>query len=45
MSLTHCRFYEAKYPEVDELVMVNVKQIAEMEIPTSNLANSLNFVQ
>lgn len=30
MSLTHCRFYEAKYPEVDELVMVNVKQIAEM---------------
>ncbi len=30
MALTHCRFYEAKYPEVDELVMVNVKQIAEM---------------
>lgn len=29
-SLTHCRFYEAKYPEVEELVMVNVKQIAEM---------------
>jgi hypothetical protein len=30
MSLTHCRFYEAKYPDIDELVMVNVKQIADM---------------
>ncbi|KAF2144574.1 uncharacterized protein K452DRAFT_266523 [Aplosporella prunicola CBS 121167] len=26
----NCRFYEQKYPEVDEFVMVNVKQIAEM---------------
>jgi len=25
-----CRMYEKKYPEVDELVMVNVKSIAEM---------------
>lgn len=25
-----CRFYEQKYPEVDELVMVNVRSIAEM---------------
>ena len=25
-----CRMYQAKYPEVDELVMVNVNQIAEM---------------
>ena len=25
-----CRFYENKYPEVDEIVMVNVRQIAEM---------------
>ncbi|CAG8530483.1 15376_t:CDS:2 [Cetraspora pellucida] len=25
-----CRMYEAKYPEVDDLVMVNVRQIAEM---------------
>ena len=25
-----CRFYENKYPEVDDLVMVNVRQIAEM---------------
>ncbi|KAF7529064.1 hypothetical protein PCG10_008832 [Penicillium crustosum] len=30
MSLTNCRFYEDKYPEVDSFVMVNVKQIAEM---------------
>lgn len=26
----NCRFYENKYPEVDDLVMVNVRQIAEM---------------
>ena len=30
MSLTNCRFYEEKYPEIDAFVMVNVKQIAEM---------------
>ncbi|RGP66683.1 translation initiation factor 2 subunit 1 [Fusarium longipes] len=30
MSLTNCRFYEEKYPEIDSFVMVNVKQIAEM---------------
>ncbi|KAI1074938.1 translation initiation factor 2, alpha subunit [Whalleya microplaca] len=30
MSLTNCRFYEQKYPEPDEFVMVNVKQIADM---------------
>ncbi|EMR10563.1 eukaryotic translation initiation factor 2 subunit alpha [Pneumocystis murina B123] len=30
MSTTSCRFYENKYPDVDELVMVNVKQIQEM---------------
>ena len=30
MSLTNCRFYEEKYPEVESFVMVNVKQIAEM---------------
>ncbi|KAJ5141504.1 hypothetical protein N7526_002499 [Penicillium atrosanguineum] len=30
MSLTNCRFYEDKFPEVDSYVMVNVKQIAEM---------------
>jgi len=27
MSLTNCRFYEEKYPEVDSYVMVNVKQV------------------
>lgn len=30
MSLTNCRFYEEKYPDIDSFVMVNVKQIAEM---------------
>lgn len=30
MSSSHCRFYENKYPEVDEAVMVNVREIAEM---------------
>ncbi len=29
MPLT-CRFYKHKFPETDELVMVNVRQIAEM---------------
>lgn len=27
MSLTNCRFYEEKYPEIDSYVMVNVKQV------------------
>ncbi|CAI4034417.1 hypothetical protein SMKI_10G2080 [Saccharomyces mikatae IFO 1815] len=30
MSTSHCRFYENKYPEIDDIVMVNVQQIAEM---------------
>lgn len=30
MSSSHCRFYENQYPEVDEVVMVNVQEIAEM---------------
>jgi translation initiation factor 2 subunit 1 len=30
MSSSNCRFYENKYPEVDEVVMVNVQEIAEM---------------
>ena len=25
-----CRFYEQKFPEVEDVVMVNVRQIAEM---------------
>lgn len=27
MSLTHCRFYEEKFPEIDSFVMVNVRQV------------------
>jgi hypothetical protein len=27
MSLTNCRFYEEKFPEIDSFVMVNVKQV------------------
>lgn len=27
MSLTNCRFYEEKYPEIDSFVMVNVRQV------------------
>jgi translation initiation factor 2 alpha subunit (eIF-2alpha) len=30
MSLTNCRFYEEKYPEIDSFVMVNVKQVRDM---------------
>jgi hypothetical protein len=26
----HCRMYEAKFPKVDSVVMVNVKQIADI---------------
>jgi len=26
----HCRFYESKYPEIESVVMVNVRNIAEM---------------
>lgn len=29
-NYSHFRYYENKYPEIDEFVMVNVKQIAEM---------------
>lgn len=27
-SLTNCRFYEEKYPEIESFVMVNVKQVS-----------------
>ena len=30
LHLSTMRYYEQKYPEVDELVMVQVRQIAEM---------------
>jgi len=32
MSLTNCRFYEEKFPEVDSYVMVNVKQVRATEV-------------
>lgn len=28
-SLTNCRFYEEKYPEIESFVMVNVKQVSD----------------
>merc|ERR1712096_564603 len=30
MGVISCRFYEQKYPEVDDVVMVNVRSIADM---------------
>ena len=27
MSLTNCRFYEEKYPDIDSFVMVNVREL------------------
>ena len=27
-----CRFYEQKYPEIDDVVMVNVRSIADMGV-------------
>lgn len=30
VNTSSCRFYENKYPEVDDLVVVNVKEIADM---------------
>lgn len=30
MSLTNCRFYEEKYPEIDSFVMVNVGASARL---------------
>ena len=32
MSLTNCRFYEEKYPEIDSFVMVNVKQVRDIQV-------------
>ena len=42
MSLTNCRFYEGKYPEIDSFVMVNVKQVRyfhQMWMPSRSDAN------
>jgi translation initiation factor 2 subunit 1 len=30
LSLSNCRFYENQFPAIDELVVVQVRQIAEM---------------
>lgn len=30
INTSTCRFYEQRYPEIDDLVMVNVKEIADM---------------
>jgi hypothetical protein len=40
MSLTHSRYYEAKYPEVDELVMVTVKQVCCTPLPRGDFFGS-----
>lgn len=29
MSLTNCRFYEEKYPDIDSFVMVNVSALCD----------------
>jgi hypothetical protein len=41
-SSSTMRYYEARYPEVDELVMVQVRQIAEMGAYVK-LVRSSNF--
>ncbi|KAF5101652.1 hypothetical protein D0Z00_000726 [Geotrichum galactomycetum] len=30
INTSHCRFYENKYPEIDDVVIVNIKEIADM---------------
>ena len=37
MSLTNCRFYEEKYPEIDSFVMVNVSHFTQYYIGTNQL--------
>lgn len=27
VNTTHCRFYENKYPEIDDVVIVNIKEV------------------
>ncbi|PMB64730.1 Eukaryotic translation initiation factor 2 subunit alpha [Beauveria bassiana] len=36
MSLTNCRFYEEKFPEIDSFVMVNVKQVRQTTLERLN---------
>ena len=40
MSLTNCRFYENRYPDIDEFVMVNVRWLSLCHShPTESPAN------
>ncbi len=41
MSLTNCRFYEEKYPEVESFVMVNVKQVRTIRLTFSRCDRSM----
>ena len=40
MSLTNCRFYEEKYPEIDSFVMVNVRSIRVFPLESLHLTYS-----
>jgi len=37
MSLTNCRFYENKYPDLEEFVMVNVRPVFPLTKQRTNL--------
>ena len=43
MSLTNCRFYEDKYPDVDSFVMVNVRQVRRTTAPVNKWGDSQTF--
>lgn len=45
MSLTNCRFYEEKYPEIDSFVMVNVKQVSSISVAKAERNLSLTTLQ
>ena len=47
MALT-CRFYEQKFPEIEDVVMVNVRSIADMGayvhlLEYNNIEGKLNY--
>lgn len=37
-SLTNCRYYEEKYPEIESFVMVNVKQVSHILVSLAGRA-------
>jgi len=43
MSLTNCRFYEEKYPEVESFVMVNVKQVWALHGFAAGIASDIHL--